>query len=77
MQSFTQQIYILGELDFEMTLPEVDYEIVVDWEEDTDGIEWTCTLDINGEQRDITDDLSASDYNYIVERIEQEFQNDD
>ena len=65
------QLYILGELDFEYTLPEVDYEIVVDWEEDTDGIEWTATLTINGESRDITEELNKSDYNYIFDRVEE------
>jgi hypothetical protein len=70
------EFYILGELDFEYDLPEVDYEIVVEWEEDTDGIEWTVTLNMNGESRDITEELNKSDYNYIVYRIEQDAQDD-
>lgn len=66
------QLYILGELDFEYTLPEVDYEIVVDWEEDTDGIEWTATLNMNGESRDITEELNKSDYRYIDKKVEED-----
>lgn len=66
------QIYILGELNFEETLPDVDYEIFVDWEEDSDGIDMTCTLIMNGESRDITNDLSASDYNYIIDKVRED-----
>lgn len=65
------QFYLLGELDFEVDLPEVDYMIVVDWEEDTDGYEWECTLHLGGEQRDIKPLLNASDYRYIAEKVEQ------
>ena len=70
------QLYILGELDFEHSLPEVDYEIVVDWEEDTDGIVWSCTLTIDGKKHDITFELNESDYFYIADKIEQEAQDD-
>jgi len=66
------QLYILGELDFEYTLPEVDYEIVVDWEEDTDGIDFTVTLTINGESRDIIQELNKSDYRYIDKKVEED-----
>lgn len=62
-------IYIMGELNFEETLPDVDYEILVEWEEDSDGIDLTVTLNMNGESRDITNDLSASDYNYLIDKV--------
>lgn len=72
-----RQIYIMGELDFEYSLPEdVDYEIVVDWEEDTDGIEWSCTLYIDGKQHDITYELNSSDYFYIDDKVKMEAEDD-
>ena len=70
------QIYIMGELDFEYDLPEVDYEIVVDWEEDTDGIEWSCTLHMGGKQHDITYELNNSDYFYIDDKVKMEAEDD-
>ena len=71
-----RQIYIYGELDFEETLPEIPYEIVVDWDEDTDGIEWSCTLHIEGRQHDITYELGSIDYFYISDLIEKEAEDD-
>lgn len=70
-------LYIFGELDFEETLPEVKYEIVVNWDDDTDGIVWTCTLHMGGEERDITHELTPSDYFYIDRKVNQDAQNDE
>lgn len=71
------QLYLGGgELDFEEQLPEVPYEIVVDWEEDTDGIEWSCTLYIEGKEHDITYELNNRDYFYISDLIEKEAEDD-